>query len=49
MRREALLYMSAYFYVSVTERLPPSMSPPVSLSDIVKVGSFGAGLGEEAK
>lgn len=47
MRREAVLYLSAYFSVSATDRLPPSVSPPPSPGDIVKVGSFGAELGEE--
>lgn len=48
-REKAVLYLSAYFFVSATDRLPLSLSPPLPLSDIVKVGSFDAELGEEAK
>lgn len=48
-RREAVLYLSAFFSVSATDRLPPSVSPPLPLSDIVKVGCFGAELREEKR
>lgn len=35
--------------VSAKDRLLLSVSPPLPLSDIAKVGSFDAELGEEAK
>lgn len=38
--RKAVLSLSAYFCVSATDRLPLSVSPPLPVSDIVKVGEL---------